>query len=92
MTFQGQQQKPRQKGYRLVQQQDHRSLALKVSYANDRKSILINSRLEFYILLFECDLYILNIMVKLELPSLLFVRDSNYNTCREKIVNFACLT
>jgi hypothetical protein len=36
MTFQGQQQKPRQKGYQLVQQQDHRSLALKVSYANYR--------------------------------------------------------
>ena len=31
-------------------------------------------------------------MVKLQLPSLIFVRDSNYNTFREKIVNFACLT
>ena len=37
-------------------------------------------------------LYFLNIMVKLQLPSLLFVRDSNYNTFREKIVNFACQT
>ena len=36
--------------------------------------------------------YFLNIMVKLQLPSLLFVRDSNYNTFRENKFHFACLT